>query len=112
MDPSGNIGLDETLDLAFDVKLSPRLTDKALRNPGIASYIKDEKGWGRIPVKISGKLSNPSYRVDVAKAGKRVIKKKAEELLEDLFERDKKDRKKQKQYDKKPVEDLLKELFK
>lgn len=103
MNPSGNIGLDETLDLAVDLKLSPRLTDKALRNSNITSYIKDDAGWGRIPLKVSGTFSDPSYSVDVAKVGKRVIKKKAKELLEDLFEKD---------GDKQPIHDLFKGLFK
>ena len=115
MDPKGTIGLlDGTLNLAFDLKLSPRLTDKALKNPGIASYIKDEEGWGRIPIKISGTFSAPSYKVDVVKAGKRIIKKKAKELLEDLFDKDKdetKDTKDQEPDVKKPIKDLLKGLF-
>lgn len=115
MDPSGNIGLlDETLNLAFDLKLSPSLTNKALRKPTIASYIKDEEGWGRIPLKVSGTFTDPSYSVDIAKAGKRVIKKKAKELLEDLFKKDKDEAKgaeDQKPDIKKPIEKLLKGLF-
>lgn len=102
MNPSGNIGLDETLDLAFDLKLSPRLTDKVMMKSNIVSYIKDESGWGRIPLKVSGTFSDPSYSVDVEKAGKRIIKKKAKKLIEDIFNRDN---------IKKPIEDLLKGIF-
>jgi len=114
MDPAGNIGLDETLDLAFDLKLSPKFTDKVLLKTTISQYIKDEKGWGRIPLKVSGTFSKPSYRVDVAKAGERIIKKKAKELLEDLLEKNKDKEKGEslKENDKKPVEDLIKDLFK
>lgn len=114
MNPSGKIGLDETLDLAFDLKLSSRLTDKATLNSSIASYIKDEEGWGVIPLKVSGTFSDPSYGVDVARAGKRVIKKKAEELIEDIFDKDKdkKEKKKdKKKRDRKPLEDIFKGLF-
>lgn len=107
MNPSGNIGLDETLDLAFDLKLSPRLTDKALMNLSIASYIKDEAGWGTIPLMVSGTFSNPSYSVDIAKAGKRVIKKEVEEFLKDIF--DKKEDGKKKEID--AIKDILKDLF-
>ncbi len=113
MDPSGNIGLDETLDLAFDLKLSPRLTKKAMGS-SVAKYIKDEEGWGLIPLKVSGTFAKPSYTVDIAKAGKRVLKKKTQELFEKLFNRDKgkTEEQGQTQQEKKPVEDLLKGIFK
>jgi AsmA protein len=113
MDPSGEIGLDESLDLAFDVKLSPRLTDKAAMNTGIASYIKDEKGWGKIPLKVSGTFSEPSYTVDLEKAGKRVIKKEADKLIDKLFEK-KDDEKGEggKKEEPDPVKDLLKGILK
>lgn len=114
MDPKGNIGLDETISLECDLKLSPRLTDKATRNAGIAKYIKDDAGWGRIPLRVSGTFSNPSYSIDASKAGRRVIEKKAKELIKDLFEKNKdktETTEGQKQDTKKPVEELLKELF-
>jgi AsmA protein len=106
MNPSGDIGLDETLYLAFDLKLSPRLTDKAMSSK-ISKYIKSEEGWGTIPLIISGTLSDPSYTVDVKKAGKRVIKKKADKLIDKLF--DKQDDGKKKELE--PVRDLLKGIF-
>jgi len=114
MDPKGNIGLDETINLEFDLKLSPRLTDKATRNTGIAKYIKDDAGWGRIPLRVSGTFSNPYYSIDASKAGRRVIEKKAKELIKNLFEKNKdktETTEGQKQDTKKPVEELLKELF-
>jgi AsmA protein len=118
MDPSGKIGLDKTLDLEFDLKLSPPLTKKITFDSNIARYIKDEEGWGTIPLAVTGTFASPSYGVNVEKAGKRVIKEKGKKLLEKLFEKDK-----DKQVpaestgepvkdDKKPVEDLIKGLFK
>jgi AsmA protein len=121
MNPSGKIGLDETLDLAFDLKLSPELTDRVSRNSSIAQYIKDEEGWGQIPLKIAGTFSDPSYTVDVAKAGKRVIRKKAQELIEDILNIDKGKERTAPQGEtesepsvpdlQKPIEDLLKGIF-
>jgi AsmA protein len=113
MNPSGDIGLDETLDLAFDLKLSPELTDKAMIKSNIASYIKDEEGWGRIPLKVSGTFSDPFYSIDVAKAGKRVIEKKAKELMDDLLEQGegKEDDKGEKPDIQKPLQDILKGVF-
>lgn len=107
MDPSGDIGLDESLDLAFDLKLSPRLTDKAMSSK-ISQYIKSEEGWGMIPLMVSGTFSKPVYAVDVEKAGKRVIKKEAEKLIDKLF--DKKDEEDKKELE--PIKDLLKGIFK
>jgi AsmA protein len=118
MDPSGKIGLDKTLDLEFDLKLSPPLTKKITFNSNIARYIQDEGGWGTIPLTVSGTFSDPSYSVDVEKAGKRVIKEKGKKLLEKIFEKDKGEKAqpqstdKPVKEDKKPVEDLIKGLFK
>ncbi len=118
MNPSGNIGLvDETLDLAFDLKLSSRLTDKVTLKSDVASYIKDEEGWGIIPLKISGTFSDPSYSIDIKRAGKRVIKKKAIELIDDLLDKDQKeDQQKEQGKDKKDelkksLEKVLEDLF-
>ncbi|MBI5056426.1 MAG: AsmA family protein [Nitrospirae bacterium] len=110
MDPSGNIGLNETLDLAVDLKLSPRLTQKAMGS-GVAKYIKDDKGWGNIPLKITGTFSNPIYTVDIAKAGGRVIEKEIDKALDKLFKKDKGNGGSTEQ-EGKPVGDLLKGLFK
>jgi len=118
MDPKGDIGLDETLALEFDLKLSPRLTDKAMMNSGIAKFIKNDDGWGMIPLKVSGTFAAPSYTVDVAKAGKRIIKKETDKLLEKLFNKKEQGQQGDQQGPSKqqdPVKQLekpLKELFK
>ncbi|MBI4849726.1 MAG: AsmA family protein [Nitrospirae bacterium] len=111
MDPSGNIGLDETLDLAVDLKLSPSLTKKAMGS-GVAKYIKDDKGWGDIPLKISGTFSNPSYTVDIAKAGGRVLEKEVGKALDKLLKKQKGAEGDKTPRGQKPVEDLLQEIFK
>ncbi len=87
MDPKGEIGLDETLDLEFDLKLSSRLTDKAMMKSNISKYMKNDQGWGVIPLKISGTFSDPSYAIDMEKAGKRAIKKETEKLREKLLDK-------------------------
>ncbi|RJQ53126.1 MAG: AsmA family protein [Nitrospiraceae bacterium] len=112
MNPSGYIGLDETLDLAFDLKLSPRLSNKTVGS-GIAKYIRDEEGWGIIPLKVSGTFAKPSYAVDVARAGKRAIKKELDRFIDKLLKRDadKKAPEDNSPEKKKPVEELLKGIF-
>jgi len=84
MDPKGEIGLDESLDLAFDLKMSPDFTKKSMVS-GIGHYIKSDEGWGMIPLVVKGTLSKPSYSVDVAKASERVIKKEADKLIDKIF---------------------------
>jgi len=113
MDPSGDIGLDESLNLAFDLKLSPRLSKKTVGS-GAAKYIKDQEGWGMIPLKVAGTLSQPAYSVDVAKAGKRVIEKELEKVMDKLFKKEEggKEPQGETQENKKPAEELLKRIFK
>lgn len=107
MDPKGNIGLNETLDLAFDLKLSPRLTDKAMSS-NIGRYIKNDSGWGMVPLKVSGTFAKPSYMVDIEKAGKRIIKKEADKYIDKYM--DKQSEKNKKELE--PVRDLLKGILK
>jgi AsmA protein len=115
LDPSGDIGLDETLDLSFDLKLSGPLTERATLNSGIAQYIRDEEGWGTVPLVVSGRFSEPSYGIDIEKAGKRVLQKKTEKLIEDLLKKDKDKKQPRDGKDGKvpaaPLDDVLKQLF-
>lgn len=113
MNPTGTIGLDESLDIAFDLRLSPRLTNMATLNTEVASYIKDNDGWGTIPLKVGGTFTTPSYSIDVAKAGKRVIEKKAGKLLEDLLnkDRDQSGNEKEKKEEADPLKGIMKKLF-
>ena len=107
LDPKGNIGLDETLDLAFDLKLSPRLTDRAMSS-AIGKYIKSDEGWGMVPLKVSGTFAQPSYMVDMQKAGKRIIKKEADKYIDKLLDTQSEKTKKELE----PVRDLLKGILK
>jgi AsmA protein len=107
MDPRGTIGLDETLDLAFDLKLSPYLTGKAMSSK-ISKYIKSDEGWGMIPLKVSGTFAEPFYMVDIEKAGKRVIEKEVDKYIDKLLDKQSDDKKKELD----PVKDLIKDFFK
>jgi AsmA protein len=85
MDPKGNIGLvDETLDLAFNLKLSPRLTKKTMGS-SISQYIRDQEGWGTVPLLVTGTFSKPKYKIEVKKVGKKIIETEINKLLEKLW---------------------------
>jgi hypothetical protein len=73
----------------------------------IAQYIKNERGWGSVPLLVTGTLSKPRYAVDIEKAGKQVIRKEVDRLFDKMLE-DKDERQKQQL---EPVRELLKGIF-
>lgn len=62
--PKGNIGLDGTLDLALDTRLSPELSKKMDRKGGITSYLADNDGWTRLPLLLRGSVNSPVFSLD------------------------------------------------
>jgi uncharacterized protein involved in outer membrane biogenesis len=107
MDPKGDIGLvDEDIDLAFDLRLSPRLKGKAMSS-SYSEYLSDETGWGMIPVTCPGTFSKPRCGPDLAKTGKRAVEKEVDKQIDKLF--------KKKEGEESPeaeaVKDLLKGIF-
>jgi hypothetical protein len=87
MDPKGDIGLvDEEIDLAFDLRLSPRLKGKAMSS-SYSEYLSDETDWGMIPVTCPGTFSKPRCGPDLAKAGKRAVEKEVDKQIDKLFKK-------------------------
>jgi AsmA protein len=111
MNPGGNIGLDGNLDLAFDLKLSPRLTGKAMGS-SLSKYMTDQRGWGTIPLICPGTMSEPSCGPDLAKTGQKIIEKKNNKVLDRLFKKDQKEPAPEGEEQQPAPEEPLKELFK
>jgi len=87
MDPKGDIGIvDESLDLAFDLRLSPRLKGKAMGS-GYSEYLSDQAGWGMIPVRCPGTFSKPRCGPDLAKAGSRALEKEVDKQLNRILKK-------------------------
>ena len=87
MDPKGDIGLvDESLDLAFDLRLSPRIKGKAMSS-SYSDYLSDKAGWGMIPVRCPGTFSTPRCGPDLAKAGKRAVEKEIDKQIDKIFKK-------------------------
>lgn len=104
MDPKGDIGLvDEDLDVAFDLRLSPRLKGKAMSS-SYSEYLSDKAGWGMIPVKCHGTFSKPRCGPDLAKAGKRAVEKEVDKQIDKLF--------KKKEGEESPEAEAVKDLLK
>lgn len=69
LNPSGTIGFDERIDIITDLKISPALSSR-LPTAKITGYMKDEKGWAAIPLKITGTVDKPSVNLNSAAMGK------------------------------------------
>jgi AsmA protein len=107
MSPRGKIGLDGSVDLALNTRLSPELTRKLDKRGQVALYLTDANGWGHLPLKVTGTLTAPRLAVDLD-ALKGTAEKKAEDILDRLAPREERQ-------SREPVRDLLedavRELF-
>lgn len=84
--PSGTVGLDKSLDLSLVTRLSPALT---ARIPGgdIRRFMSDDKGSGVLPLKVTGTLSAPKFRMDTAAVGQQLKSKAREKLQQTIDEK-------------------------
>ncbi|HKL48421.1 MAG TPA: AsmA family protein [Desulfuromonadales bacterium] len=78
--PSGRIGLDQSVDMSVKTFLSPKNTQKLAGKGTLGEVIADDQGWGLVPLKITGKLADPSVSLD-RKALSEQVKKGAERKL-------------------------------
>lgn len=62
--PKGNVGLDGSLDLTLDTRLSPELSAKLDRKGGVLSYLADQDGWIRVPLLLKGSVTEPGFGLD------------------------------------------------
>lgn len=82
--PNGTAGLDKTLNLSLITRLSPALTGKI---PGgdIRRFVADDKGWGVLPLKVTGTFSAPKFSMDKAAVTEQ-FKSKAKEKLQQTID--------------------------
>lgn len=106
LNPAGTIGFDERIDVITDLKISPELASR-LSTARITGYMKDEKGWSTIPLKITGTVDKPSVNLNTAAMGK-VIERGVRGEIEKQLLKEPSD-KKEKQPSK--PQDLLKGIF-
>jgi AsmA protein len=62
--PKGTIGLDGSLNLGLDTRLSPELSSRLDKKGGITSYLADEDGWTRMPLLLKGNFASPHFGFD------------------------------------------------
>lgn len=83
--PRGDVGLDGSLNLALDLRLSPDLTEKLGGSGRFAQLLVDSEGWGQVPLKVRGSVARPNFALDTAFI-KGVLKGKAEKKLQETLQ--------------------------
>jgi hypothetical protein len=84
LDPAGSVGFDKKIDITTDLKVAPSLAG-GLTPSAIAAYVKDEKGWTVIPLRITGTTEKPSVGFNKAKMIKGVEKGIKQQIEKNLF---------------------------
>ncbi|SNB45677.1 AsmA family protein [Geobacter sp. DSM 9736] len=82
--PKGSAGFDKSLDMSLMTRLSPELTGRIAKG-GVTRFITDDKGWGTLPLKVTGTFSSPNFRLDSA-AVREQFKLKTRETLQKTIE--------------------------
>jgi len=88
--PQGDIGLDGSLNLGLDTRLSPELSARLDKKGGVSSYLADKDGWTQMPLLVKGSFASPSFGLDPKGVKKQASKAVANELgrqIDKLFNR-------------------------
>lgn len=62
--PQGTVGLDGAVDLGLDSRFSPQLTRKLAGKGSLGRLVADAEGWGRVPLRVKGTLTEPKLKLD------------------------------------------------
>lgn len=87
MTPQGSVGLDGSLDVALDARLSPQLTAKIDRGGKVAKFFTDDQGWGQFPLAIAGSFDSPKVSLDASAAQQKAVEQVKGKLQEKLLEK-------------------------
>jgi hypothetical protein len=84
LNPSGAVGFDKNMDVVADLKVAPGLGGRIVSGQ-FGRYVKDEKGWTVIPLRITGTTDKPSVGLNQATVGKQIEKGATQEIQKRLF---------------------------
>ncbi len=90
--PQGTIGLDGSLNLGLDTRLSPELSARLDKKGGVSAYLADNDGWTQMPLLLKGSFASPSFGLDpkgVQKQASKVIANELGRQIDKLFKRPK-----------------------
>ncbi len=85
--PKGSIGLDGSLDLGLDTRLSPELAAQLDRSSKVTQYLRDDQGWTRMPLKLAGSVTTPRFGLDAKGVQESATKALQQELGKKLGEK-------------------------
>lgn len=123
MYPKGKVGLDGSLDLTMDTRVSPELTARIDHKEQVSKYLTDEEGWNQLPLLLSGTYENPRFGLDpkgMQAQAKKALGKKLEGEIDKLFNKQQdenvqdgqeQDGEQQEDPTRKMLQDGLKKLF-
>lgn len=84
LNPSGTVGFDKRIDIVTDITVSPNVAGRAVSDK-FTRYLKDEKGWTVIPLRITGTADSPSVGLNQAAVGRQVEKGVKQEIEKRLL---------------------------
>ena len=88
--PKGDIGLDGSLNLGLDTRLSPELSARLDKKGGVTSFLADKDGWTQMPLLVKGSFNSPRFGLDPEGVKKQASKAVTSELgrqINKLFNR-------------------------
>ncbi len=87
MHPTGTVGLDGSLDLSLDARLSPEYAGRLDDSGAVTRFIKDDQGWAQLPLKVGGSLSDPHFGFDTSAVQQQLKEKAGQEIKKKLQEK-------------------------
>ncbi len=87
MAPAGMIGLDGSLDLSLDMRLSQALASKIGGRDLVSVLSRTGDGWTLVPVKVAGTLWSPKFEIDAAAVTDQLKERGREEIRQQLQDR-------------------------
>ena len=86
--PKGSIGLDGTMNLSMDTRLSPQLAARLDSGGQLTRYLTDKDGWSQVPLLVSGSYASPKFGLDpkgIQKQASEALGKELGRHLDKLF---------------------------
>ncbi len=87
LNPTGTVGLENfALDLSLNPRFSPDLLQKLGARGTVTQFLKDDQGWGSVPIRVAGTASEPRFTIDTTGI-QRQLRERADQELRQQLER-------------------------
>ncbi len=87
LNPEGTVAVDGPIDLSLNARLSPQTMAGIRSGSDLKQIMTDENGWGLLPVKVDGTLSEPRIALDSKALQKQAVGKARQELEKQLLKK-------------------------